>query len=201
MALAFRVNQPTDLAVVLGAHDIFISILNELRPEFPQEEMKETYTAPFVFLHGKNKRPDDKGGWLIFTPLLPWTHEVHHVAVDELKRIGMKNVSVEKSVEGCQHTLKHRDDTVSIFTTHGGYPLLEDIGPDLDERAVRITCDTLGWKVPIDWKEKRKEFSRMSSAISAVDFIALCNKEKCAGNKNADEDNQTNDNGGETANF
>jgi hypothetical protein len=201
MALAFRINQPTDLGVVLGAHDVFISILNELRPEFPQDEMKEIYTAPFVFLHGKYKRSDDNGGWLVFTPLLPWTHDIHYMAVDELRRIGIKMGSVEKSVEGCQHILKHSDDTVSIFTTHGGYPLLEEIGPDLDERAVRITCDTLGWKVPIDWKEKRKEYSRMASAISVVDFIALCDKENGDEPKNIVDDNQINDHDGETVNI
>jgi hypothetical protein len=194
MALAFRVNKPHDLAVIFAAHDEFISILSDARESFPREEMAEVYTAPFAFMHGRFKSYDDDGGWMIFTPMVPWTHQVHGLAMKELKRRGYTNMTILKSAEQCQDQLKHSDETISTFTTHGGYPRTEDIGVELDERAVRKTCATMGWNVPKDWEERRFEYTnhRDIHAIGVVDFIAGCNKENDADSQQIFGDNQMN---------
>ena len=179
MALAFRVNNPNDFVNVLAIHDEFISILADLREEYSREEMAEVYTAPFVFMPGRYKRPDDSGGWIMFTPIVPWIHEVHFLAANEMKRTGIKNISIEKSVENCQEILKHRDDTIAIFTTHGGYPRVEDIGPGLDEKAVRLSCKIMNWNVPKDWQERRTELCNrrnIQPPIGVLDFVAGCHK-------------------------
>lgn len=201
MALAFRVSQPSDMAVVFAAHDIFLSVLTEARDGFPREEMAEVYTAPFAFMHGRFKRPDDEGGWMLFTPIVPWTHEVHHIAVEEMKRSIKISCSVEKSVENVQEILKHVEDTICIFPTHRGYPRINDIGPNLDERAVRFTCASMQWNVPKDWQERRTELTEqrgIPNIINVVDFIAGCNKENSDTESQQMIDNQMDVRDGET---
>lgn len=196
MALAMRVTKSSDFAVIFAAHDVFISILAGARNRFPREEMTEVYTAPFVYLHAQFKRSNDEGGWIIFTPMTPWPHELHYLALNQLKRLGIKICSVEKSVEACQEMLKHDDDTISIFTTHGGYPRIEDIGLSLDERAVRITCAAAGWKYPEDFQEKRieivKQRYRGVEYITVGDFLAGYNKENGVDSKQ-DKDTRADD--------
>lgn len=205
MALAFRINKPEDIPFVFGVHDILLSILaEELRSNvlFPRELAAEVYTAPFVFLSGRYRRPSDEGGWILFTPMVPWTHEVHLRAHEKLKDLGVRNMTIENSVEKAQASLKHTDDTVCIFTKHGGYPMVDDIGISLDERAVVETCDALGWKIPKGWKERRLEISKefSTSPIGFVDFVAECNKENNTATKTVGDD-QMNDRAGETVNI
>jgi hypothetical protein len=144
--------------------------------------MAEVYTSPFCIMPGRYKDRQDDGGWIMFTPVVPWTHEVHAEAVKKMKRGGYKMISIEKSVEYCQDVCKLRDATLFTFTKHGGYPRIEEdnIGWILDTEAVKITCAALGWEIPGDWQEMRYELGQRRNvrpAMSIVDFIKGCNKE------------------------
>ncbi|KAL7490177.1 hypothetical protein ACHAW6_015912 [Cyclotella cf. meneghiniana] len=204
MAVAFRINRPSDLASIFAAHDEFISILADARGDFPREEMAEVYTAPFCFMPGRFKDRGDEGGWLFFTPRVPWTHDVHIHAVNEMKRSGFKLISIEKSVESCQDMLRLREGNVYTFTKHGGYPRIEDnVGPALDEEAVRITCAAMGWKVPKDWQDRRLELCHqhcINRVLNIEEFSDECNKDKDPETQHLIGDNvdiKMNGNGGE----
>lgn len=202
MALAFRIDHPSQIAHILGIHDIFLSILaKEMRSEFPSEHASEVYTAPYMFLSGRYGRQPHDGGWVVFTPMVPWLHDAHTHACERLKDAGVDNVTVESSVEKVQAFLRHSDDTVCTFTTHGGYPRADDLGLSLDESAVSKTCAAMGWKVPPkNWKEKRLQLSKkynVTCAISFEDFITGCKKENDDDSRKAD-DNQMNGQSAET---
>jgi delta-aminolevulinic acid dehydratase/porphobilinogen synthase len=81
----------------------------------------------------------DKGGWIMFTPLVPWTHEVHQNAVSDMKKSGYTDITIEQSAEEVQDICKLCDINVHKFTRHGRYPQKDNgIGSLLDDPAVKI---------------------------------------------------------------
>jgi len=177
MALAFRIKDPDEFGILFSAYDEYTSILNSLfgRVLTPNDDY---YTAPWSFM------PQADNGFIIFTCNVPWYHN------DTSKRCIMKKVPLENrknyfekalqimkknwrhdkerhgdipfldTPEDMQEILRLCDSNLITFTEDGCYPDKNDISRELEETAIIETCAAMGWQIPLEWREERKQWTK-----------------------------------------
>lgn len=165
MALAFWVDgRPDGVAAAFAAHDEYTAIFgyffrggeDKTRPLTPADAF---FTAPCCFLP---KHRD--GGFIIFTPGVPWLHgnpfenlreRAHHRAHEWMRDRGRAEAPHLGTLEVFQRTLKLEEGDVYTFTEDGAYPATADVNCALEDRAVAVTCAAMGWPAPADWRGAR----------------------------------------------
>mmetsp|Transcript_13580 Transcript_13580/g.29531 ORF Transcript_13580/g.29531 Transcript_13580/m.29531 type:complete len:376 (+) Transcript_13580:221-1348(+) len=186
MALAFRVSHPDDFARMFAAYDEYSSIINDLfgRVLTPDDDF---YTAPWCFM------PDgDCGGFVVFTAQVPWLHGHGHVLgthrdtqnsrEQHFQRASrrMRDCAVchpedipcvEMGPEKMQLLMELDDDDIFTFTKDGCYPGKDDISQALEDIAVKVTCEAMGWEMPPDWRQERERQSRMRCVEEVFDLV------------------------------
>jgi len=170
MALAFRIKDPEDFGILFSAYDEYTSILNSLfgRVLTPNDDY---YTAPWSFM------PQADNGFIIFTCNVPWfehTSTSDDCIKKSLFRKARKmmednwyrdnerqnDIPFVNYPEDMQKILKLRDSDLITFTNDGCYPNKDDISQELEETAVIETCSAMGWQIPLEWREERKQWTK-----------------------------------------
>ncbi|KAL7527920.1 hypothetical protein ACHAXR_002191 [Thalassiosira sp. AJA248-18] len=186
MALAFFVDgrQQDCLATAFAAHDEYLSVLgffvNGPKTKKCMTPENDFYSAPFCFMP-KNK----KEGFLVFTTQVPWLQDhlrdgrlveteaerAHHAkAHDWQEREGRFKAPHLGSVEQFQRILSLRERDIFTFTSTGCYPTKEEISQSLEDTAVKVTCAAMGWKIPSDWRQIRKEIQSLPQGLPLLDL-------------------------------
>lgn len=154
---------------MFAAYDIYSSIINDLfgRVLTPDDDF---FTAPFCFM------PESEyGGFIVMTCQVPWLHGHGHIPGTSQKqddwreqhfqraREMMREYSpdiispfVEKGPERMQYFLMLDEEDIFTFTKDGCYPGKDDISQALEDKAVKVTCEAMGWEIPTNWRQERE---------------------------------------------
>ena len=70
------------------------------------------------------------------------------------------------------------------FTSDATYPDEDDISQALEQTAVEVTCQALGWEIPTDWQRERERLTHTSGEYAAFD-LAQYDPKKYVGHNNS----------------
>lgn len=180
MALAFRIKDPDEFGILFSAYDEYTSILNSLfgRVLTPDDDY---YTAPWCFMP-----TSEHGGFIVFTCQVPWYHNdtskrciVKNVDYDRRENYFESALQIMKNNWYFDEEYDRRSDVpfvglhdriikrfdldeedIITFTNDGCHPDKDDISQSLEELAVIETCSAMGWQIPLDWREERKQWTK-----------------------------------------
>lgn len=186
MALVYTIRRPTDIVSALVANDEFLGRILKYAVDFYDDYqsdflMKELYAAPYCFVewtHQSKSHYGDPLGFLIFTSMVPWMHDIYQHVRDEMdhQRRNMVPYLYENVDQFLQRYLGQTDGNgVHTFTKHRCYPTVNDLREnDLDEQAMTATCAAMRWEIPSDWRNWRQDglnWLQMKSSPTIDDFM------------------------------
>jgi hypothetical protein len=163
MALTIHISSVDDAIAAFAKNDIILSHMTKRFAE--QGEYTEGmgpgddyYTAPFALASGWTRktasRPKEQAIKLCFTAYK--CREAHDLAIRAMGDLGSgiralgSMVDVERWIEALckpKQIVKFRR-----YAWTGG----DDVSLDLEDRAMKMTCDFLGVTVPPDWRARRE---------------------------------------------
>ncbi|KAL7533308.1 hypothetical protein ACHAXR_006961 [Thalassiosira sp. AJA248-18] len=147
MAAAFKVTNSSDIASAFAAHDEFLSRVsvkgnggeisaNKIGDDF--------YTAPFELL-----RKDDGTCFIVFTCYK--TRGPHYESSDEM---GKDAPLVAPGSIAVREILNVQEKDQFQFREYA-WAMGEDVNAALEDKAVKITCEKMGWEIPAGWRDDR----------------------------------------------
>ena len=139
----------------------------------------------------KNKQKPQNGGHLLMSCKVSWLREVikdedegsEEMLVDCLSKASrvMKEKYGDGTSQQCivptvlysegfedEDGLIDEDELVT-FTSDATYPDEDDISQALEQTAVEVTCQALGWEIPTDWQRERERLTHTSGEYAAFD--------------------------------
>ncbi|EJK57053.1 hypothetical protein THAOC_22947, partial [Thalassiosira oceanica] len=152
MAAAFKVNDSNGIAAAFAAHDEFQSRVAKAfwSGETVMMEVKDDfYTAPYCLL-----KTEDGQSYIVFTSYK--ARNPHYEASNSMEKDAPL---VAPSVHDIEKILGAKEDSKFVFREYawaGG----DDVNAALEENAVKVTCETMGWGVPQNWRDDRKTQSK-----------------------------------------
>lgn len=106
-----------------------------------------------------------------------WKYQYFQIATTRMKQCSMYANSrledipyVEMGPERMQKFMCLEEHEIYTFTKDGNYPDKEDVGRDLEDMAVKVTCKALGWEIPSNWREERERQSKMRCIEEVFDL-------------------------------
>ena len=160
MALTIRISNVDDVIAAFAKNDIMISHMTKLRAaegEFTKGMAPgdDYYTSPFAVSSGWTRktasRPKAQVIQICFTAYK--CREAHDVAIHAMGDLGRgmralgSMVEVEDALYNPKQIVKFRRSPWA-----GG----DDVSLDLEDRAMKITCNFLDVTVPPDWRARRE---------------------------------------------
>ena len=169
MSLAYPIEDIDDLIFSFAAKDEFISTLtctlhldldladNSSSEEYVMTPKDDYYVAPYCFIRtgGLYSR---HVGFLVFSSMVPFVERKgHELARRWVRRDRRHQLPHIGTMEHFQQTAGVEENDIYTFTSDGCFPSAEDVSQELEDMAIRVVCDLLKWKFPMDWRQRRRQ--------------------------------------------
>mmetsp|Transcript_27991 Transcript_27991/g.44008 ORF Transcript_27991/g.44008 Transcript_27991/m.44008 type:complete len:328 (-) Transcript_27991:149-1132(-) len=171
MALAYPISNVKDLIHAFAAKDEFISALSfylHNQDYYIMDPNDDYYVAPYCFMptnkqHHRQRVVVDShhnnhpsAGFLVFSSMAPFIKkDAHDDTQNLLERDGYHPTPHIDTIEKFQKSLHLAEHEIYTFTTDGCVPTADDVSQELEDTAIRVVCDLMRWRYPVDWRVRR----------------------------------------------